>query len=98
MRADTIYRELRTNLNISEIAKNLSLHIGTLKRWEATNKVPQEYIYDLNFLLGNKYDLKKENFRSYNEFFTKKEVASYCFEGFLDFLKLHKINTKAFII
>ena len=68
--ANSIYNELRLAHSLKSIADKLFLHTGTLKRWEATQKIPNEYLYDLNFLLGNKYDLQKVDFRSHNEFFT----------------------------
>ena len=91
--ANTIYSELRQLHSLQVIADKLFLHTGTLKRWEATQKIPNEYLYDLNFLLGNKYDLQKVDFRSHNEFFTKKEVAKYCYESFLKFLNFHKLDS-----
>lgn len=95
--ANLVYKELRLEHSLSEIADKLFLHTGTLKRWEATQKIPNEYLYDLNFLLGNKYDLQKVDFRSHNEFFTKKEVAKYCFESFSHFLQIHNINADDYI-
>lgn len=97
MTANAIYNELKEQYSIHQIAQSLALHTGTLKRWEATKTIPNAYIYDLNFLLGNKYDLKKANFRSHNEFFTKKQIAKYCFKRVLGFLKLHKINVKDYV-
>lgn len=90
--ATAVYNELRLEHSLEIIAQKLFLHTGTLKRWEATNKIPNEYLYDLNFLLGNKYDLQKIDFRSHNEFFTKKEVAKYCYDCFVKFLEIHKID------
>ena len=90
--ATAVYNELRLEHSLEIIAQKLFLHTGTLKRWEATQKIPNEYLYDLNFLLGNKYDLQKIDFRSHNEFFTKKEVAKYCYDLFIKFLEIHKIN------
>lgn len=90
--ATAVYNELRLEHSLENIAQKLFLHTGTLKRWEATNKIPNEYLYDLNFLLGNKYDLQKIDFRSYNEFFTKKKVAKYCYDCFVKFLEIHKID------
>lgn len=92
MTATAVYNELRLEHSLEIIAQKLFLHTGTLKRWEATNKIPNEYLYDLNFLLGNKYDLQKIDFRSHNEFFTKKEVAKYCYDCFVKFLEIHKID------
>lgn len=94
MTANTMYYELKQNYSINELAKKLYLHTGTLKRWEATRKIPNEYLFDLNFLLGNKYELTKANYRSHNEFFTKKEIAKYCFKSFRNFTKLHKVSMK----
>lgn len=96
MGATEIYKELRESFNLQYIAEKLSLHIGTLKRWESKNKIPDSYLYDLNFLLGNKYELKKQNFRSHSEFFTKKEVAKYCFDEFSNFLKIHNIDSSKY--
>ena len=90
--AIAVYNELRLEHSLEIIAQKLFLHTGTLKRWEATQKIPNEYLYDLNFLLGNKYDLQKIDFRSHNEFFTKKEVAKYCYDLFIKFLEIHKID------
>ncbi|MGX3045304.1 restriction endonuclease subunit M [Helicobacter sp. T3_23-1056] len=96
MSATSVYNELRSSHSLKSIADKLYLHTGTLKRWEATQKIPNEYLYDLNFLLGNKYNLQKVDFRSHNEFFTKKEVAKYCFESFLKFLNFHKLNSSKY--
>lgn len=94
MTATHIYNELRATHSIAQIAKNLYLHAGTIKRWEATNKIPQDYIYDLNALLGNKYNLQKQDFRSHSEFFTKKAVAKYCYEVFLAFLDKQGLDSR----
>lgn len=94
--ATSVYNELRSSHSLQSIADKLFLHTGTLKRWEATQKIPNEYLYDLNFLLGNKYDLQKVDFRSHNEFFTKKEVAKYCFETFLKFLAIHRVDSSQY--
>lgn len=95
--ATSIYNELKTRFSAQEIANKLNLHIGTLKRWESNQKIPNDYLYDLNFLLDNKYALNKENFRSHNEFFTKKKIAKHCFDKFILFLKNHRINVDEYV-
>ncbi len=45
MTANTMYYELKQNYSITELAKKLYLHTGTLKRWEATRKIPNEYLF-----------------------------------------------------
>lgn len=96
MTATTMYFELKHHHSLAQLARKLNLHTGTLKRWESLGKIPQEYAHDLNFLLGNKYKIPKQNYRSHNEFFTKKEVARYCFESFLQFLEKHQIDSKKY--
>ncbi len=97
MTAKAMYDELRQSYNLKQIAQKLYLHPGTLKRWESTQKIPNEYLHDLNFLLENKYKITKESFRSHNEFFTKKDTAKYCFEVFLRFLEKHEIDVKNYV-
>lgn len=96
MTATNMYFELKSRHTLQELAGKLNLHAGTLKRWENLGKIPQDYIYDLNFLLGNKYIIPKKDYRSHSEFFTKKEVAKYCFKIFLEFLENHKVNSKKY--
>lgn len=36
--ANLVYKELRLEHSLSQIADKLFLHTGTLKRWEATQK------------------------------------------------------------
>ncbi len=57
-----IYNELRQSYTLNELANKLSLHAGTLKRWELQKRVPSEYLHDLNALLNYKYSITKENF------------------------------------
>lgn len=49
MNAFTLYSELKNKYSLNELANKLQLHIGTLKRWELLQKVPQDYAQDLNF-------------------------------------------------
>lgn len=97
MSANELFKELKESLSLKEIAEKLELHTSTLKRWENLKKVPDEYKHDLNFLLGNKYTLEKENYRSHNEFFTKKESAKYCYKKLIDFLNQHNIDVGKYV-
>ena len=92
-----MFKELKQSNSMQSIAKKLNLHIGTLKRWEKKQEIPKHYLHDLNSLLGNKYEIPKEDFRSHNEFFTKNDIAKYCFDTFISFLKTHKIDFSKYI-
>ena len=66
-----LYFEARQDYSLCELAKKLNLHTGTLKRWESQERIPGDYLIDLNSILGNKYKIQKENYRQNCEFFTK---------------------------
>ncbi len=97
MTATNMYFELKHSLTLTQLAHKLNLHEGTLKRWESLHKIPENYIHDLNFLLGNKYDISKDNYRSYDEFFTKNSTALHCFRTFMSFLKNNMVDSKEYI-
>lgn len=97
MNGMNMFKELRRDFSLRTLAQKLNLHVGTLRRWETKQEIPKDYLYDLNSLLGNKYNIPKQDFRSHNEFFTKKEIAKYCFDSFMNFLKIHKINPKHYV-
>lgn len=97
MTANAIYSELRNSYTLHEIASNLHLHSGTLKRWENTKNVPQNYIYDLNSMLDNKYEIPKQNHKSYDEYFTKTQIAKHCYNLFLNFVKKHSVDLSNYI-
>ena len=74
-----LFIELKEKFSIQEIAEILSLHIGTLKRWEEKQDVPKNYYNDLNSLLGNKYEAI-DTYRARDQFYTLPKIANYCFE------------------
>jgi hypothetical protein len=80
-----LFVELLKECELTEIADNLSLHIGTLKRWMQTKKVPQNYYSDLNFLLGDKY-IAKDDYRSKDQFYTTGKTAKYVIEKTVEVL------------
>ena len=84
--ASVLYDELKKIYNTNQIADKLNLHIGTLRRWEMQNKVPQNYYNDLNSLLDNKYAIKNK-YRDNDQFFTTEKISQYCVERMLKVLK-----------
>lgn len=78
--------ELLENYSMNEIASELSLHIGTVKRWIDKKEVPTNYYNDINSLLGNKYELF-DGYRANDQFFTLPEVAKYCYEKTIETVK-----------
>ena len=67
---------------IEHIAESLSLHRGTVMRWEQKNKVPEQYKHDILRLLGKKADVGFLDERDKDQFYTKESVALACFNKF----------------
>lgn len=96
MDAKKLYFEARQDYSLRELAKKLNLHTGTLKRWESQERIPGDYLIDLNSILGNKYKIQKENYRQNCEFFTKPSVAEFCVNSFLKSLEVWGIDNKEY--
>lgn len=88
----SLYCKLRQRRSIREISSILSLHAGTLKRWEGKKQVPKNYLNDLNILLGNG-DLNC-GIRDLDQFFTKRETAAHCVSQVYRVLDKLGIDTK----
>ncbi|MBW7954311.1 restriction endonuclease subunit M [Candidatus Gracilibacteria bacterium] len=93
--ATFLFNECLDVLGINQIQAGIGLNIGTIKRWISQNKVPDNYLNDLNFLLGNKYKLKN-TFREKDQFYTTKKISKYCFEKTLEVLKDLDINEEEY--
>jgi hypothetical protein len=90
--ATVLFKELLKSKSIEEIAQDLNLHLGTVKRWVSTNSVPHNYYSDLNSMLDNKYENKNE-YRDKDQFYTTNETAQYCYDKTLSVLGDLGINT-----
>lgn len=93
MEAIVLFDELLQNNTIDEIATKLNLHIGTVRRWKQNKSVPNNYFNDLNSLLDNKYENKKE-YRDKDQFYTTQKTAEYCYNKTLEILEKLDINSK----
>lgn len=69
MEAIDLFNELLETNKLNEVADKLNLHIGTVRRWKMTDKVPKNYFNDLNALLNYKYE-EKEEYRAKDQFYT----------------------------
>jgi hypothetical protein len=90
-----LYSEVKNEFSIDFIIEKLSLHSGTVKRWDETKKVPVSYFYDLNKLINFKYK-QESSFREKNQFFTKSALSQYCVEKTEFILNQLNIDTSDF--
>ena len=93
--ATNLFKELLRHKTLKGLSNDLYLHKGTLNRWVKQDFVPENYYNDLNHLLKNKYPLKDE-YRDKDQFFTKKNIATYCYEKTIKILKGLDIDHKEY--
>lgn len=87
-----LFNECLSVLWIEKIRDWIWLNIWTIKRWISLNRVPENYLNDLNFLLWDKYKIKN-SFREKDQFYTNKSISNYCYKKTLQVLKDLEINT-----
>ena len=73
---------------IQEIAVQLNVSAGTVRRWIELDNVPQQYTFDLHKLLGMEIDYSKYSSSSKDQFFTPKHIAEHCWTLFQNELQL----------
>lgn len=73
-----LFERLLNREGVPQIAANLGLHSNTVKRWLLMDKVPGEYFSDFARML----DMKIEGQQGIDQFYTKPEVAKWCWQQF----------------
>lgn len=77
-----LFNECLKQMIIPEIAGNLNICVGTIRRWIELKNVPIQYTFDLHKLLSKEIDYSKYNSSLKDQFFTPKELAKKCWETF----------------
>ena len=93
MSSTLLYQEVRKNYSLKYIANKFFLHEGTIKRWEKMKKVPDIYFNDLCLLA----DKKHNNIKVQDQFFTNKEVSTYCYKKTLNILSKLSIDPNDYV-
>lgn len=96
MEAIDLFNELLLSKTVKEVAELLNLHVGTVRRWQTLNSVPNNYYNDLNSLLDYKYE-NKDEYRDKDQFYTTKETAIYCYNKTLEVLKKLSIDASEYV-
>ena len=74
----------------SDIAREINVAIGTVRRWNELKKVPKSYTFELLKLAKINIDYSKFNYKEKDQFFTPNTTAKYCYSKFLEILKKYK--------
>ena len=95
MSTTLLFQKAKQQYSVEEIAKNLHLHKGTVKRWVQEDKVPSNYHQDFLRLLGISIN-DEGNARDKDQFYTKPKIAKDCFKKFKEIAKELKIDIKKY--
>ena len=76
-----LFAQVLQSMPAREIAGRIGLNVNTVLRWAAHGHAPENYRGDFMRLLGLRYD-GGNSVRDNDQFYTKPEVAKYCFEKF----------------
>lgn len=85
-----ILNKILENKTYSDIAKEINVAIGTIKRWNDLKNVPKAYTFELLKLAKIDIDYSKFSYKEKDQFFTPDATAKYCYLKFLEILKKYK--------
>tara|TARA_R110000822_G_C15259052_1_gene488068 strand:+ start:87 stop:1196 length:1110 start_codon:yes stop_codon:yes gene_type:complete len=82
--------------SITEIAKELNLARGTVKRWIDLKNIPEQYLFDLMKMSEEEIDYSQFTAKQKDQFFTSDATAQYCYEVFLAKMKEIEQNIEGY--
>ena len=87
MKLIEILKEILVSKGEKEVAQELNVATGTVKRWVLLDNVPPQYYLDLMRISGKNIDLAGLSYREKDQFFTPTTTAQECFNIFTKILK-----------
>lgn len=81
-------RETKQEKNslIKQLAEDLVLAPGTIRRWVELNDVPEQYLFDMMRLRQIEIDYSEFSSKQKDQFFTPNETAKYCVDKSFEIL------------
>lgn len=80
-----------------EIAEELNIAVGTIKRWKELDNIPESYYFELMKLANVNIDYSKFTYKEKDQFFTPIITAEFCYKKLLDVLEKNRENEEEFI-
>ena len=77
-----ILNELLKKYSYKDIATNLNVAIGTVKRWVELNNIPSAYTFELLKMNNIEINYEEFTYKDKDQFYTPNETATYCFNKF----------------
>lgn len=85
-----ILNQILQNKTYSDIAKEINVAIGTVKRWNDLKNVPKSYTFELLKLANIDIDYSNFTYKEKDQFFTPDNTAKYCYLKFTEVLEKYK--------
>ena len=85
------------NKSYKEIADELNIAKGTVKRWSELKNVPKSYCFELMRMANIDIDYSKFTFKEKDQFFTPNTTVKYCYSKFLEILETYKDTDNDYI-
>ena len=85
-----ILNQILQNKTYSDIAKEINVAIGTVKRWNDLKNVPKSYTFELLKLANIDIDYSNFTYKEKDQFFTPHTTAEYCYLKFTEVLEKYK--------
>lgn len=85
-----ILNKILENKSYSDVASEINVATGTVKRWSELKNVPKSYTFELLKLAKIDIDYSKFTYKEKDQFFTPITTAKYCYSKFLEVLKKYK--------
>jgi hypothetical protein len=85
-----ILNKILESKTYSDIAIEINVAIGTVKRWIDLKNVPKSYTFELLKLAKIDIDYSKFTYKEKDQFFTPIATSKYCYSKFLEVLKKYK--------
>lgn len=92
-----ILNKILESKSYTDIAKEINVAVGTVKRWNELEKVPKSYTFELLKLANIDIDYSKFTYKEKDQFYTPDITAKYCYSKFLEVLTKYEDTEKDYI-
>ena len=89
-----ILRQVLQNKSYTQVAKEINVSAGTVKRWLTLHSVPGSYTFELLKLSHTKIDYSKYTYKEKDQFFTPQTTAEYCYAKSIETIAKYNDNEK----
>lgn len=80
MKGIDILKQILLTKTHKNVASYINVAVGTVKRWEELNNIPDLYRFELMKMAGAEIDYSVYSFKEKDQFFTPSETAEYCYQ------------------